>query len=91
MTRAASRGPCSKAWPSRFSSCRPLRRGGPPDRRRTALCGNAPYLPSEGLALVMRNGPMKRVLLIGLLVYFGEAFRNAVSLFYVISLARFHW
>ncbi|NBQ12550.1 MAG: MFS transporter, partial [Gammaproteobacteria bacterium] len=37
----------------------------------------------EGLALVMRNGPMKRVLLIGLLVYFGEAFRNAVSLFFM--------
>ncbi|MAT83294.1 MAG: MFS transporter [Gammaproteobacteria bacterium] len=38
---------------------------------------------SEGLKLVMRNGPMKRVLLIAVLVYFGEAFRNAVSLFFI--------
>lgn len=37
----------------------------------------------EGLRLVSRNGPMKRVLLIALLVYFGEAFRNAVSLFFI--------
>ncbi|MEE4359940.1 MAG: MFS transporter [Pseudomonadales bacterium] len=37
----------------------------------------------EGLRMVARNGPMKRVLLIALLVYFGEAFRNAVSLFFI--------
>ena len=38
---------------------------------------------TEGLKLVWRNGPMKRVLLIVLLVSFGESFRNAVSLFFV--------
>jgi GPH family glycoside/pentoside/hexuronide:cation symporter len=37
----------------------------------------------EGLKLVMKNGPMLRVLLIALLVTFGEAFRNAVSLFFI--------
>ena len=37
----------------------------------------------EGLKLVLRNGPMKRVLIIALLVVFGEAFRNAVSLFFI--------
>lgn len=37
----------------------------------------------EGLAHLWRNGPMKRVLLIALLVTFGEAFRNAVSLFFI--------
>jgi len=37
----------------------------------------------EGLKLVMKNGPMKRVLLIAVLVYFGESFRNAVSLFFI--------
>ena len=37
----------------------------------------------EGLRLVMKNGPMKRVLFIVILVYFGEAFRNAVSLFFI--------
>ncbi|MFV2089989.1 MAG: MFS transporter [Pseudomonadales bacterium] len=37
----------------------------------------------EGLKLVMKNGPMVRVLLIALLVYFGESFRNAVSLFFI--------
>ena len=38
---------------------------------------------SEGLKHLKRNGPMKRILLILLLVYFGEAFRNAVSLFFI--------
>ncbi|HSG88536.1 MAG TPA: MFS transporter [Pseudomonadales bacterium] len=37
----------------------------------------------EGLQLLKRNGPMQRILLIMLLVYFGEAFRNAVSLFFI--------
>jgi GPH family glycoside/pentoside/hexuronide:cation symporter len=37
----------------------------------------------EGLKLVLRNGPMKRVLMIALLVAFGESFRNAVSLFFI--------
>jgi Na+/melibiose symporter-like transporter len=40
----------------------------------------------EGLRLVMKNGPMKRVLLIALLVHFGESFRNAVSLFFMRDL-----
>ncbi|MEM7217061.1 MAG: MFS transporter [Pseudomonadota bacterium] len=37
----------------------------------------------EGLRLVLRNGPMLRVILIALLVQFGESFRNAVSLFFI--------
>ncbi|MEZ5559859.1 MAG: MFS transporter [Pseudomonadales bacterium] len=37
----------------------------------------------EGLRHLMRNGPMKRVLMIALLVHFGESFRNAVSLFFI--------
>jgi Na+/melibiose symporter-like transporter len=37
----------------------------------------------EGLKLVMKNGPMLRVLMIALLVMFGESFRNAVSLFFI--------
>ena len=37
----------------------------------------------EGLNLVRKNGPMKRVLFIALLVAFGESFRNAVSLFFI--------
>jgi glycoside/pentoside/hexuronide:cation symporter, GPH family len=37
----------------------------------------------EGLRLVLKNGPMLRVLLIVLLVHFGESFRNAVSLFFI--------
>jgi glycoside/pentoside/hexuronide:cation symporter, GPH family len=37
----------------------------------------------EGLRYLLRNGPMKRVLLIALLVHFGESFRNAVSLFFI--------
>ncbi|MAV37431.1 MAG: MFS transporter [Planctomycetaceae bacterium] len=37
----------------------------------------------EGLKLVAKNGPMVRVLIIVVLVYFGEAFRNAVSLFFI--------
>ncbi|MBX3706787.1 MAG: MFS transporter [Pseudomonadales bacterium] len=40
----------------------------------------------EGLRLVLKNGPMKRVLLIALLVHFGESFRNAVSLFFMRDL-----
>lgn len=37
----------------------------------------------EGVKLVLRNGPMVRVLLILLLVNFGESARNAVSLFFI--------
>ena len=37
----------------------------------------------EGLKLVLKNGPMLRVLIIALLVHFGESFRNAVSLFFI--------
>jgi Na+/melibiose symporter-like transporter len=37
----------------------------------------------EGLKLVMRNGPMLRVLMIAVLVWFGEAARSAVSLFFI--------
>ena len=37
----------------------------------------------EGLNLVLKNGPMLRVLIIALLVHFGESFRNAVSLFFI--------
>ncbi|XOV90579.1 MAG: MFS transporter [Pseudomonadota bacterium] len=37
----------------------------------------------DGLKLVLRNGPMVRVLLIVLLVHFGESSRNAVSLFFI--------
>lgn len=38
---------------------------------------------SEGLGHMRANGPLKRVLLIILLVTFGEAFRNALSLFFM--------
>jgi Na+/melibiose symporter-like transporter len=37
----------------------------------------------EGFRHLLRNGPMKRVLIIALLVHFGESFRNAVSLFFI--------
>lgn len=37
----------------------------------------------QGLKLVARNGPMVRVLLIVLIVVGGEAFRNALSLFFM--------
>jgi len=37
----------------------------------------------EGLLHVARNGPMKRVLLIVLLVTFAESFRNALSVFFM--------
>lgn len=37
----------------------------------------------EGARYLWRNGPMRRVLMIALLVVFGEAFRNAVSLFFI--------
>jgi len=37
----------------------------------------------DGLKLVAKNGPMLRVLIIAVLVYFGESFRNAVSLFFI--------
>lgn len=37
----------------------------------------------EGLRYLLRNGPMKRVMAIVLLVHFGESFRNAVSLFFI--------
>lgn len=37
----------------------------------------------EGLRYLWKNGPMRRVLIIALMVIFGEAFRNAVSLFFI--------
>ena len=37
----------------------------------------------DGLRLLWKNGPMRRVLIIALLVIFGESFRNAVSLFFI--------
>ena len=37
----------------------------------------------EGMRYLWKNGPMRRVLIIALLVIFGEAFRNAVSLFFI--------
>lgn len=37
----------------------------------------------EGLKLMLKNGPMLRVLIIAVLVHFGESFRNAVSLFFI--------
>lgn len=37
----------------------------------------------EGVRLLWKNGPMRRVLMIALMVIFGEAFRNAVSLFFI--------
>ncbi|MFT5560907.1 MAG: Na+/melibiose symporter-like transporter [Candidatus Azotimanducaceae bacterium] len=37
----------------------------------------------DGLKLVAKNGPMVRVLIIAVLVYFGESFRNAVSYFFI--------
>jgi glycoside/pentoside/hexuronide:cation symporter, GPH family len=37
----------------------------------------------EGIKYLWRNGPMRRVLMIALLVVFGESFRNAVSLFFI--------
>ncbi len=37
----------------------------------------------EGVRLLWKNGPMRRVLIIALMVIFGEAFRNAVSLFFI--------
>ena len=40
----------------------------------------------DGLKLVLKNGPMLRVLIIVLLVHFGESFRNAVSLFFIRDL-----
>jgi GPH family glycoside/pentoside/hexuronide:cation symporter len=37
----------------------------------------------EGFKNLWKNGPMRRVLIIALMVIFGEAFRNAVSLFFI--------
>ncbi len=37
----------------------------------------------DGITHLLRNGPMKRVMIISLLVVFGESFRNAVSLFFI--------
>ncbi|MFT4633302.1 MAG: GPH family glycoside/pentoside/hexuronide:cation symporter [Crocinitomicaceae bacterium] len=37
----------------------------------------------EGIRYLWKNGPMRRVLIIALLVVFGEAFRNAVSYFFI--------
>lgn len=48
---------------------------------RTSALRSVPI--KEGLQHLLRNGPMKRVMLISLLVVFGESFRNAVSLFFI--------
>ena len=40
----------------------------------------------DSLGHLMKNGPMVRVLIIVLLVQFGEAFRNAVSLFFIADI-----
>jgi GPH family glycoside/pentoside/hexuronide:cation symporter len=45
---------------------------------------NIPF--REGLRHVWRNGPMKRVLMIVLLVTFAESFRNALSVFFMRDL-----
>ena len=37
----------------------------------------------EGIRFLWKNGPMRRVLIIALLVVLGESFRNAVSLFFI--------
>ena len=37
----------------------------------------------QGIRYLWKNGPMRRVLIIVLLVIFGESFRNAVSLFFI--------
>lgn len=37
----------------------------------------------EGIRYLLKNGPMKRVLIIAALVILGESFRNAVSLFFI--------
>ena len=52
--------------------------------REPTMVSTAPR-PSlkEGLKLMLRNGPMLRVLIIAILVHFGESFRNAVSLFFI--------
>jgi GPH family glycoside/pentoside/hexuronide:cation symporter len=42
---------------------------------------NIPF--SEGLSHMRANGPLKRILVIILFVIFGEAFRNALSLFFM--------
>jgi glycoside/pentoside/hexuronide:cation symporter, GPH family len=54
--------------------------------REPARTGRDKVPLKEGLRLVLRNGPMKRVLMIALLVHFGESFRNAVSLFFLRAL-----
>jgi Na+/melibiose symporter-like transporter len=45
--------------------------------------GRAKVPLAEGLQHMRRNGPLKRILAIILLVTFGEAFRNALSLFFM--------
>jgi Na+/melibiose symporter-like transporter len=45
--------------------------------------GRAKIPLSEGLRHMRANGPLKRILVIILLVTFGEAFRNALSLFFM--------
>jgi Na+/melibiose symporter-like transporter len=43
-----------------------------------------PHVPiAEGFRHMLRNGPLKRILAIILLVIFGEAFRNALSIFFM--------
>jgi Na+/melibiose symporter-like transporter len=37
----------------------------------------------EGVRYLLKNGPMKRILIIAMLVILGESFRNAVSLFFI--------
>jgi Na+/melibiose symporter-like transporter len=44
----------------------------------------SPKVPiSQGIRYMLGNGPLKRILAIVLLVTFGEAFRNALSLFFM--------
>lgn len=45
--------------------------------------GNESVPLKEGVKHLWKNGPMRRVLIIALMVIFGEAFRNAVSLFFI--------
>ena len=45
--------------------------------------GNESVPLREGIRYLWKNGPMRRVLIIALMVIFGEAFRNAVSLFFI--------
>lgn len=52
--------------------------------------GNQNIPLMEGLRLVGRNGPMVRILLIHIIVVAGEAFRNALSLFFMRDVIGIH-